>query len=160
MYSSCFTDVCCDDCNVLGGMVSLFHCVFMVFLWRPKENFSCNGHHSSSICKIFHVLQSMHLCHCKQKVSDPKLIMVYFMILAYYVAMERSSVKYNRLVKSWRGKLLLIYQRWPFVWESLKRNCLDQHQKIIIDTDFWERIIAHFVQSFWPQLLVVSQRDS
>lgn len=99
VYSSCFTDVCCDDCNVLGGMVSLFHCVFMVFLWRPKENFSCNGHHSSSICKIFHVLQSMHLCHCKQKVSDPKLIMVYFMILAYYVAMERSSVKYNRLVK-------------------------------------------------------------
>lgn len=99
VYSSCFTDVCCDDCNVLGGMVSLFHCVFMVFFRRPKENFSCNGHHSSSICKIFHVLQSMHLCHCKQKVSDPKLIMVYFMILAYHVAIERSSVKYNRLVK-------------------------------------------------------------
>lgn len=51
-------------------MVSLFHCVFMVLLWGPKENFSCNGHHSSSVCKIFHILQSMHLCHCKQKVSE------------------------------------------------------------------------------------------
>lgn len=56
LCSFSFTDVCCHDFNVPGGVVTIFYRVSMVFVWGSQENFSCHGNYSAIICQVLHIL--------------------------------------------------------------------------------------------------------
>lgn len=62
-------DVTCDDYYVLGGLVSIFHCMSLGIIWWPQGNTCSYGNHCSTLCQVVYLLQPLHLCHCKQKVS-------------------------------------------------------------------------------------------
>lgn len=61
-------DVHCDDHHVSGCLVSILHGVSLGIVWWPQDYPCSHGHHRSTLCKVLHLLQPLHLCHCKQKV--------------------------------------------------------------------------------------------
>uniref|UniRef100_A0A7N4Q018 H/ACA ribonucleoprotein complex subunit n=1 Tax=Sarcophilus harrisii TaxID=9305 RepID=A0A7N4Q018_SARHA len=68
-----FRDVCDNDFNVPACLVPLFCCVLVGFFWGPKGDSPSNGHHSPSLCKVFHILQSLYICGCQQEVPESDL---------------------------------------------------------------------------------------
>lgn len=62
-------DVDCDDYYVPGGLVSILHCMPLGIIWRPQGYPSSHGYHCSTLCQVLDLLQPLHLCRCKQKVS-------------------------------------------------------------------------------------------
>lgn len=63
-----FADVACDDYYVPGGLVSIFHRMSLGIIWWPQDYTGSYGYHCSTLCQVLHLLQPLHLCHCKQKV--------------------------------------------------------------------------------------------
>lgn len=62
-------DVHSDDCHVPGGLVPLLLGVPLGIIWWPQDYPCSHGYHRSTFCKVLHLLQPLHLCYCKQKVS-------------------------------------------------------------------------------------------
>lgn len=71
-------DVHSDDCHVPGGLVPLLPGVPLGIIWWPQDYPCSHGYHRTTFCKVLHLLQPLHLCYCKQKVS------VFFLPLCWH----------------------------------------------------------------------------
>lgn len=70
LYLDLPPDVHPDDRHVPGGLVPLLPGVPLGLIRGPSDYPGPHGHHRPPFCQVLHLLQPLHLCCCKQKVSS------------------------------------------------------------------------------------------